>query len=90
MCLIFDNFSSIDEAQKVAGIISQRFGCRTDVWADQGAMEALAFSPVQDRLVDWFPCTLSAPILLVERTDDEREDVIAAAVVELGGNYAGT
>jgi hypothetical protein len=98
MCLIFDSFQSIGEAERVAAAISQRFKLRTDVWADQDSMQT-EFSwdhpHPAGRLTDVFPWKLNAPILLVERTHWherrlQQEGEIADAVIELGGNFAGT
>jgi hypothetical protein len=93
MCLIFDGFKSMSEAERVAAIIRERFEVKTDVWPDQlSASTGWPNDTPAGRLNDVFPWQLDGAVMLVERRHDdyEREHAIEKAVEELGGTFAGT
>jgi hypothetical protein len=87
MCLVFDCFPSMRDAEAFVAHVAARFGLGAQVYASQ----------VESDRDDFFPSVLDPPIVLVDRLelDDvdaivEAEERVGASVADFGGAWAGT
>lgn len=78
--LIFDAFPDRSAATAFAKAVKEKMQLRANVYDSQ---------EVSNR-VDPFPFALVPPIVLVERTMGDRDEVVEEMVVEFGGSFAGT
>ena len=78
--LIFDGFPTPEQAHQFAEDVTHRFRLEATVY--DNADDAFAADP--------FPFELTAPVVHVERTEDDREFDVQAFVAEFGGHFAGT
>jgi len=80
MALIFDRFSSLTNAASFAEKVKS-LGRNSVIYTD--AEEAAN--------ADYYPFTLLAPVVLVERTeDDDGEEEVISLVKSFEGSFAGT
>jgi hypothetical protein len=80
MSLIFGRFPSRDKADSFVATVQKEFGLAGHVFDD----EESAFEH------DWFPYSLEAPIVHIDRSELEIERAVEALVTFFGGEFAGT
>ena len=81
MALIFHQFTSLANAASFAACAKETYGRNCVIYTD--AEEAAN--------ADFYPFTLVAPVVLVERTeDDDDEGLLMNLVTNFQGSFAGT
>lgn len=84
MALIFDGFSSREQAEKFVEFVKNTYALKGDVFDSHEEMQ----TPTPDKLSDVFPFDLEPPIVLVERGETDSE--VVQSVSQFGGSFAGT
>jgi hypothetical protein len=81
MCMIFDRFPNHLKAEVFADFVRMKYKLSANVYDNQE----------QSNAVDPFPFKLNAPIVLIERTDDDKiERQVENLVIAFDGVFAGT
>jgi hypothetical protein len=100
MCLIFDEFPTREAAEQFAEVVEERLATEEvypTFFEKTKRKTMLCDSRAESDTIEWYPCELVPPIVLVERPKrgDSRQEfaiehAIEDSVEEFGGRFAGS